>query len=203
MKHTTLLWIARSLYLLALGTTSCERRAGSESNADTALPVLAQVPAFSLTNQAGQPFGTEQLRDKPYVAAFMFTRCPSICPRLTATMQSIDELFQKEQVLLDLVSISVDPDHDTPTVLSTYAQQHGANPKRWNFLTGEYAMIARTAETGFKVGLTGKVDQTKPHLGITHASHLILVDGHGAIRGYFRSGDADVATQLLGAVRQL
>jgi protein SCO1/2 len=189
---------------VALFSVGCKQTSGrAHHDESTELPVLAQVPAFSLTSQDNQAFGSSQLAGAPYIAAFMFTRCPSVCPRLTATMKQIDALLSKEGVTAHLVSISVDPTFDTPAVLSAYAQKHAIDPTRWTFLTGQHAVIAHTAEQGFKVGLSGSVDEKKPHLGITHASHLILVDAQGAIRGYFRSSDEDVAQQLLRAVRAI
>ena len=167
------------------------------------LPILGTVPEFSFTNQGNEAFGSAQLRGLPYLAAFMFTRCPSICPRLTTTMKDVDEAMLDAQFKLQLVSISVDPEHDNPQRLSEYANKYQADPKRWNFLTGDFQVIARTAEDGFKVGVSGTIDQQKPHLGITHASHLILVDKNANIRGYFRTSDVDVTDQLLSAVKRL
>jgi protein SCO1 len=186
---------------VALGCKRTPDRASRDES--TQLPVLAHVPNFSLTSQDNRAFGSKQLAGMPYVAAFMFTRCPSICPRLTATMKNVDALLNKEGVPVHLVSISVDPTFDTPAVLSAYVHKHAIDARRWTFLTGEHAVIAHTAEQGFKVALTGSVDEKQPHLGITHASHLILVDAQGAIRGYFRSSDEDVAQQLLSAIRTI
>ncbi len=184
------------------GSVACDRQQRTQTQSES-LPRLGQVPAFSLTNQEGAVFGSDQLKGRAYVAAFMFTRCPSICPRLTAAMKRVDALMQKENKTLSLISISVDPEYDTPKQLSEYAKKHGADPSRWNFLTGDFKTIARTAEQGFKVALAGKIDQNQPHLGITHASHLILVDGGGEIRGYFRTSDEDVDKQILVAVDTL
>lgn len=180
----------------------CQKNSKPDLN-DQPLPLLGQVPNFTLTNQSGEAFGSAQLQDAPYIAAFMFTRCPSICPHLTTTMKEIDEAMLNAQLKLQLVSISVDPDHDTPPRLREYAKKYHTDPRRWNFLTGNFQLIARTAEDGFKVGVSGAVDPQKPHLGITHASHVILVDKNANIRGYFRTSDKDVTDQLLSAVQRL
>ncbi|HXS19105.1 MAG TPA: SCO family protein [Polyangiaceae bacterium] len=193
------LWCGVLLFGSACKKTSDQTR----QNASVSFPVLATVPAFSLTSQDNRPFGSEQLRGTPYIAAFMFTRCPSICPRLTATMKKVDVLLTKEGVSAHLISISVDPAFDTPPVLAEYARKHAIDTRHWTFLTGEHSVIASTAEQGFKVGLSGSLDEKQPHLGITHASHLILVDAQGAIRGYFRSSDDDVAEQVLRAMRTI
>jgi protein SCO1 len=209
MKRIALLLLCTCF--AATGLVSCKRKPLKnrqenqqflqESSAN--LPILAEVPEFRLTNQHGQSFSSKSLVGKPYLAAFMFTRCPSICPRLTARMKEIDSFMVEHQIPLNLVSISVDPEFDDPVALSAYAQKYNADPARWKFLTGDSKTIAHTAEQGFKVGLSGTVDKARPHLGITHASHLILVDAHGRIRAYFRSSEEDVSNQILAALRKL
>lgn len=180
--------------------------AGSVRPASTnsgALPKLGQVPAFTFSNQEGRPFGSKQLHGSPYLAAFMFTRCPTICPELTARMKAVHAAVTAGHGKLQILSISVDPENDTAAVLKKYAKAHGADHPDWNFLTGEYKAIATTAESGFKVGLSGKADESKPHLGITHGSHLILVDAKGQIRAYIRSSDEDVVAQVQQALKRL
>lgn len=208
LLHTGQLMPSRRRFIVYISLASFFLLAGckttNSSNAATQdLPILGKVPDFSFTNQNGVAFGSEQLSGSPYIAAFMFTRCPSICPRLTAVMKEVDEAMLKASVDLQLISISVDPEHDTPIRLLDYAKKYKADPQRWNFLTGDFQVIARTAEEGFKVGVSGTVDPQKPHLGITHASHLILVDKHNNIRGYFRTSDNDVTDQLLSAAKKL
>ncbi len=176
---------------------------GPSGRDDGSLPVLHAVPEFSFRDQGGKSFGSNQLSGRPYLAAFMFTRCPSICPRLTKRMKEIDAAVKKADKNLQLVSFSVDPEHDTPEVLAAYAKKHGANLDNWAFLTGDYKTIAKTSEEGFKIGFSGTIDEGKPHLGITHGSHLILVDGDGKIRGYFRSSDDETVTEVVRALDRL
>ena len=170
---------------------------------DAALPKLSQVPEFSLTDEEGRAFGSRQLRGAPYLAAFMFTRCPTICPELTARMKQVRDAVLAENANLQLVSISVDPENDTPAVLKAYAKKHQADHPDWAFLTGDYKTIAETSEQGFKVGLSGKADESKPDLGITHGSHLVLVDANGNIRGYFRSSDDKSVNEIVAALKNL
>lgn len=190
--------------------SSCDRGSTDEGPAGTVrqsqlagLPNLGKVPPFSLQNERGRRFGTEELSTKPYLAAFMFTRCPTVCPRLTKRMVEVKQALDAAGRDVQFVSISVDPEYDTPTALAAYKQTHGAKFDDWHFLTGDFQMIAKTAEEGFKIALSGRADETKEHYGITHGSHLILVDAEGQIRGYFRSTDEDVAAQLLEATTQL
>jgi len=191
----------------ALGACDNTSTAGAPlergTNESGPLPRLTKVPDFSLTSQSGQPFGSKELRGKPYVAAFMFTRCPSICPKLMGRMKEVDKAVKKAGKELQLVSISVDPDNDTPDVLTKYAAKHSANVSNWTLLTGDYKIIAKTSEEGFKVGLSGTIDETKEHLGITHGSHLVLVDEEGTIRGYYRSSEESTPSDLVRALEQL
>lgn len=196
--------------LLAACSTQigCDQAAGEAGAPLTApsdaasgpLPEISKVPAFELENEDGRPFGSKALAGQAYVVAFMFTRCPSICPELTRKMKQVDDAAKRADKRLQLVSISVDPDNDRPEVLRAYAKKHGADVDNWAFLTGDYKTILKTSEEGFKVGLSGSIDEGKPHLGITHGSHLVLVDEKGVIRGYFRSSDEDVAGQIVTAL---
>lgn len=144
---------------------------------------------FSLTSQDGAKFGSAELRGKTWVAAFFFTRCPTICPRLTARMKEIGAQAAERKLPLHLVSISVDPENDTPAVLTEYAKKNGIDTKSWTLLTGDYDAIKKTSVEGFKQALEGKADASAPDYGILHGSHLILVDREGRIRGYYRSSD--------------
>lgn len=196
---------------LILESTACDRKtddagypiAPKLADKGGALPVLSHVPPFSFTNEDGKPFGSKELAGKPYLVAFIFTRCPSICPELTRQMKTVDQAVKKSKKVLQLVSISVDPENDTAEVLSAYAKKHGADTENWAFLTGDHHQIAKTSEDGFKMAFSGQVDETKPHLGITHGSHLILVDGAGRIRGYFRSTEDKSVEDIIEALDHL
>jgi protein SCO1/2 len=143
------------------------------------------------------------LRGTPWVAAFMFTRCPSVCPRITARMKELQAASQAAKQPLRLVSISVDPEYDSPAVLEAYAKKFALDTRSWSLLTGPYETIAQTAEQGFKIGLSGKADPSKPDLGLTHGSHLILVDKNNEIRGYYRSFEEDVVARLVADLARL
>src|SRR5688500_7566379 len=79
-----------------------------------ALPVLYPAAEFALTNQEAKPFSSKDLRGRPYVAAFIFTRCGGVCPQMTTAMT---RLQQELPASMQFVSVSVDPAHDTPEVL--------------------------------------------------------------------------------------
>lgn len=161
------------------------------------LPELGKVGGFRLKDQASRPVTADVMRGHVWAAAFFFTRCPSICPRITRRMRDLQEQASKDQVELQLVSFSVDPDNDTPEVLAAYAAQYGANLATWRFLTGDLEEVRRTSEQGFKLALDGKPTPGADHLGLFHGSHLVLVDRAGAIRGYYRTSEDAQMTQLL------
>ena len=104
---------------------------------------------------------------------------------------------------LRLVSISVDPDNDTPSVLKAYAERFEVDPSTWTFLTGDIEAIKRTSVDGFKLALDGRADPAAKDFGIIHGSHLVLVDGNARIRGYYRTEDDAEAQRLLLDARQV
>lgn len=173
------------------------------AGAEGPLPELSRLGPFALTDQAGEAVSLETFRGKVWAAAFMFTRCPTVCPEITRRMKRVQDGAKERGVELELVSFSVDPEHDTPEVLTKYAAEYGADLGSWTFLTGKYETIARTAEEGFKVGLSGRADPNAEHMGITHGSHLVLVDRQGTIRGYYRTRDDGELDRLLADAARL
>ena len=94
--------------------------------------MIGPAPQFTLTSQDGKPVALADLRGKAVVVAFIYTQCPDICPMLTQKMVEIqDELGADFGTKVAFVSISLDPEHDTPEVLKDYAQFWGAKPEGW------------------------------------------------------------------------
>jgi protein SCO1 len=161
------------------------------------LPELGKVGSFALTDQAGRPVTAETFRGRVWTAAFFFTRCPTVCPRITRRMRDLQQAAKKDNVAVELVSFTVDPEHDTPEVLRAYAQKYEADLSSWRFLTGDLEVVRKTSEQGFKLALDGKPTEGAEHLGLFHGSHLVLVDGAGTIRGYYRTSEDEQMAQLL------
>lgn len=180
---------------LLSATPGCQKGAQPE--------ILGTLPEFSLKDQDGQVGGSKQLAGTPYLAAFMFTRCPTVCPRVTAKMREIAGAAERANLPLRLVSISVDGGYDTPEVLARYAEKHHLTKARHILLTGPSAGIAQVAEQHFKIAVSGSIDEAKEHLGISHGSHLILVDAAGRIRGYYGSSDEETTSRVIADVRRL
>ena len=167
------------------------------------LPTLGRVGDFALVDQQARTVSAASLRGKVWVAAFFFTRCPTICPRITKRMRALQLATGSETPALSLISFSVDPDNDTPPVLLEYAQRYGADLRTWSFLTGDLSVVKRTVVDGFKLALDGKPDPNAENGGIIHGSHLVLVDKTLAIRGYYRTDDEDDMTRLVNDAKQL
>jgi protein SCO1/2 len=170
------------------------------------LPLLAELPAFSLIAEDGTRFGKEDLLGRVWITDFVFTSCSDACPRLQAKMKSIqDRLIPPEQGgNIGLLSISVDPERDTPQKLKQYALDFGARPGLWRSLTGDQQEVERTVVRGFHTAMAKVPAQgADPHLAafeILHGERLVLLDRMGRIRGYY---DADDRDRLLRDARSL
>jgi protein SCO1/2 len=154
------------------------------------------VPAFTLVDQAGEPFGSADLRGRVYVASMFFTSCPTLCPVLLEAMSQIQDRYEREAVIrerpvdIQLLSITVDPVNDTPGRLLAKAQEVGADLSRWHFLTGSEADIEHLVVDGFMTAMgpgegTGEGSGQVDAMAITHSGKVVLVDGEGQIRGYY------------------
>ena len=185
--------LGAGLAAVALAALVALLERGHRSKAE--LPVLGTLPAFSLTSEQGIPFGSEDLRGKVWVADFIYTRCPTVCPLLTRKMASLQPHAQQLGGALHLVSFSVDPEYDSPEVLRAYAGKNGADASRWTFLTGGPEAIRATVVEGLKTSL-GREGPPEDFAGIFHGTHFVLIDGEGRIRGYYASGDADALERL-------
>lgn len=167
-------------------------------------PELGTIPAFTLTDQSGEPFGSQALAGKVWIADFIFTRCPTICPALTAKMARLQKQARQRGLAVEFVSFSVDPEHDTPERLKAFGRKHGADFGNWHFLTGTFDAIKSTVTDAMKIsmGRDSAAEPVDPE-GVLHGTHFVLVDGRQTIRGYYRSKDAAELQQLLDDAARL
>ena len=148
-----------------------------DAQSDSRLPVIGPAPPFTLTSQDGTPVALADLRGKVVAVTFIYTECPDICPMLTQKMVQVqDELGTDFGKKVAFVSISLDPEHDTPEVLKDYAQFWGAKPEGWSFLTGSLDAV-RDVTRRYGVFLSKKEDGSVEHSQLT-----TLVDADGKIR---------------------
>jgi protein SCO1 len=168
------------------------------------LPVLGQVPDFSLIERSGQTVSLADLKGQVWVADFVFTHCAGPCPLLSRRMQSLQEPLAGFPDVR-LVSFSVDPERDTPEVLADYATRYGAGD-RWLFLTGEKEPLYWLIMDGFKLGVDDGSALTAGVPGpgtITHSTRFVLVDREGRIRAYYDGSGEDIVEQLLPDMQAL
>jgi protein SCO1/2 len=162
-----------------------------------------ELNPFRLTERSGRTIGDADLADRVWVASFIFTHCPLSCPRITSVMKGLQAKLAGTRV--QLVSISVDPDRDTPGALTEYARTFGADADRWWFLTGAKDDLTRLITGGFKLGLSTATG-AEPQAGaepITHSDRLALVDRNNRIVAYFDSNDpAKIAALVAEAERR-
>ncbi len=146
---------------------------------------LIQLPAFDLTERSGVVFGTDQLHGKVWVANFIFTRCSGPCPAMTSHMAQLHDRLRQhpDWPRIRLVTFSVDPQHDTPDVLTEYARWAKADPARWLFLTGTRDQVWQLIRNGFKLPIgEDTAGATGP---IFHSQKFVLVDGDSQVRGFY------------------
>jgi len=185
-----LLWVAVVLFLHAWPVIWSVRTPVPEPP-----PVLGAVPQFELTDERGRPFGSRELAGRVWIASFIFTRCPAVCPAITRQMARIQGRARSLEPALHLVSFSVDPDHDTAARLADYARSHRASPRMWTFLTGPVGEVQATVEQGLRVSMGTGGDRSPE--SISHGTHLVLVDGDGRIRGYYDPEAPDVVDRVV------
>jgi cytochrome oxidase Cu insertion factor (SCO1/SenC/PrrC family) len=157
---------------------------------------LPHIGRFQMTNQDGDAFDSASLAGHPYVVSFFFAGCPSICRELNNEISRRNDQLKRED--LAFVSISVDPENDTPEVLKRYSQDYEATTERWSFLTAQQYKIDQVGEQMFGI----VVD--KEH----HTDNILLVDKWGRYRDRFKWDDpydmqrfVDVAKQVCAELR--
>ena len=151
-----------------------------KANASHEIPIIKKVPNFNFTNQNGDLFSHNQLKNKITVLDFFFTKCPGPCPIMTYNMKSLYDNFSKSSDV-QFVSITVDPENDNTKVLKNYADINGINDQRWQLLTSELSKIKSLKRDGFML--------FADELPQGHAIKFILIDEHGNIRKYFDGTD--------------
>jgi protein SCO1/2 len=156
------------------------------------------VDAFDFEERRGARVTNESLSGEPWLAAFIFTRCATICPAMTQELshahQALDGLGVK------IVAISVDPEHDSLQVLTDYAGHfEGGLDENWLFLRGTEAETHALIRESFKLGVE-RVDDADPGMAISHSSRICTVDAEGRVRGYY---DGTLREGTEAAVRRM
>lgn len=163
------------------------------------LPVLATLPHFELTERDGSRITLADLAGAPWIANFIFTRCQVVCPALTARMRALRAGLPPGSAVRS-VSITVDAAHDTPAVLREYARRWSIEGRDWLLLTDGPGSARALVREGF----LQPVEDTPENeaMPVLHSSRFALVDGAGAVRGFYDAGEpADLERLAADAVR--
>jgi protein SCO1/2 len=153
------------------------------------------VGEFSLTDQTGAPVTLASLKGHPWVANFIFTHCQGPCPLITYKTAQLQKEFS-DASHLKFISFSVDPEHDTPTVLAAYAKSYDADSSRWHFLTGEKTKVYSVIRDSFKLAAEPASEKPGSAADFIHSTFFVLVDKDGRILGYYNSTDNEAFDRL-------
>jgi cytochrome oxidase Cu insertion factor (SCO1/SenC/PrrC family) len=157
------------------------------------LAVYGFVPAFTLTDETGAAFTSSALEGRVWVADFFFTNCPGPCPRMSSQMHQVQKALEGTDARM--VSMTIDPDRDTPAVLAEYARHFEAKPGVWSFLTGSRDTLDHLDHDVFKLGsLDGSLE---------HSTRFVLVDRKAQIRGFYLTSEPEAIPTLIADARRL
>ena len=184
--------------------------AAARNFGQAALPPLGPVADFILTNQDGQPTTLATFSNHVWVADIIFTRCAGPCPRMTGQMRTVETLVPADSSAR-FVTLTTDPDYDSPAVLKNYGARFGADFSRWTFLTGTKPQIAGLAADSLKLSAVPIKPQDRRNDAdlFIHTTIFVVVDKRAQLRGIFETGGDgvdwtnSVLPKLLQSVRQL
>ena len=165
--------------------------AGSQASRGASVPRGTHIGEFVLTERSGQPFDSASLKGHVWVASFFFATCPSTCVQQNKILAELQAAYGERG--LKLVSITCDPQNDTPEVLRAYAARFQARPGTWFFLTGDLTYIRLIARDAFQVPVAKQ----------THANRLLLVDRRGRLAGRYNWTDAQELARLRSRIESL
>ncbi len=148
--------------------------------------------SFSLTERSGKTISSQELRGQPFIASFFFSTCPGSCKQQNDQMRLLQQKYRDAPIRL--VSISVDPEKDTPEVLDAYANSYGADKNKWLFLTGDIKYITRMASDVFFLGQIGLK---------SHPDRFCLFDADGKLVGKYNWHEPEQLKQLDEHVQEL
>lgn len=172
------------------------------------MDVYGSVPTFNLTDQTGATFASQSLSGRVTLLDFIYTHCTDACPLMSATFQEAQRKLADDKLLgskIMLVSLSVDPQHDTQPVLAEYGQQFKSDPNGWKMLTGDWDDVYDVV-TGFKVATRPPrpaADAPAPGgTELTHTTAVVVIDPQLQVRAYL-DGTGSSADELVAAAKRL
>jgi len=178
---------------------------GSGAPSAAPLPVLRTLSSMELVDQEGEPVNLQTFRGQPWFANIIFTRCPGPCARMTQKMRQLQEALPEEASEVQLVSLTTDPDFDTPEVLSQYARKFQADTRSWKFLTGTKEEIVRVSTQEWLLVMLekGEAERESPNDIFLHSTLTVLMDGLGRIRGTYEILEEGQLEEALADLQRL
>ena len=163
-----------------------------------------KIGEFTFTDQSGKPYGLKDLKGKVFVAEYFFTNCGTICPKMTAQMERVQEHFKGNKAI-KIISLTVDPKNDTVARMKDYASMHNADNEQWHFLTGSQEDLYRAARRYFFVLKPAEVkNQGDVGSDFIHTNNFVLIDRQQRIRGYYDgTSEKDVDEMMVDMERLL
>ena len=140
------------------------------------LYTVMKVPDFRLTDQNNKTVTNKDMLGKVYLVEFFFSKCPTICPVMNTNMRAIEDEINNPE--FGIISISIDPENDTPQTLKEHAKRIGVQSPNWHFLTGNRDYIGKLADQ-FNIYVGDKEDESE---SLNHSGMIALVDKDGNIR---------------------
>jgi protein SCO1 len=203
------LWLGTGIILGLLGLAYLLSLAEMSDAHESALPVYNQIAGFTLTNQDGQVVTLADLTNHVWVADIIFTRCAASCPIMSSQMKSLQQALPSTSQA-KLVTLTCDPDYDTPPIMKRYGEHYDADFHRWMFLTGTKTELANLSTSSLKLGVTPVLpkDRTTPTDFFIHSTIFVVVGKHAHLRGIFQTEGTgvdwpSVQPRIIAAVRQL
>lgn len=171
------------------------------------LPVLGnpghKVEPFAFVNQEGDTVTNKEVAGKVYVAEYFFTTCKGICPKMNENMKLVYQAYRGNKDFM-ILSHSVDPSNDTVGALKAYSLRFDADPKQWEFLTGDKKHLYETARYSYLISAEDDTAGVSIDQDFIHDNHFVLVDRHGRLRGRFYDGlNRTQIDSLIGDIKVL
>ena len=195
LDKNTFIWVILGVIIIGVAGVNLWSAFDTKSDEAAVEETPISVPDFNLIDQRREPLALTDMAGKIWVADFIFTNCPTICPAMTSEMARLQSEFVADPVYF--VSFSVDPERDTSEVLSRYAKEYGADDRRWHFLTGEKERIYELAKDGFSLAAGHKGSE------ILHSTRFVLVTSDGHIYGHYDSRSKPAMLRLRRDVKTL
>jgi protein SCO1/2 len=162
--------------------------------------VYHQVKDFKLTNQLGEAVSLSDAKNRILVVDFFFTSCPTICPTLTQHLKRVQDAYAKNDTLIQIISITVDPTRDTVKTLKYYADRNNIDPKNWWLLTGDKKEIYDLARHEFFVNA---VEGDGGPDDFIHTEKFVVIDKDRYIRGYYNGLDTNAISRMVNDIAVL